>query len=474
VQTAIGKAPRARLRGRARDITKSEETTATSSASIRSTARPSQNLDRIYTSIEQYPELAQVLEQRVRATQEPFQLVELYGRLGQLTRSASRSRTSRSSRSSESSTSSILRTKRQSRPWSGCSPEGRMNDLKAVLTRELEGASARRKEADIRAKLAHLSSEQLGDVPLAVETWKRVLDLRGEDPEALSALADLYERTEQWAELCDVLERHYDIAPTTRRAWRCSSAAPSSTTPRLGRSDSAARRLRPRLDIDYANLTALYAVADIWRRRNDANELVAALHQTGGSRGSAAPAGEPRALYRELGRRTRTSSRRRSTRSTRAQLLEVDPRDFEGWPRSRSAARRGSLGRGHRRQDGPRRGLRDGDGSDPRVLEVAGIWDNQVGARTRATPAYEKILAIEPTHDQAFHRRSSSSTGRSEAQRAARSSSTRAPRGRETCTRRRRSCGRSRRSSRSSSRIAPQAFDALQTPSRWTSPTSRR
>ena len=42
--------------------------------------------------------------------------------------------------------------------------------------------------------------------------WKRVLDLRGEDPEALVALADLYEQESQWAELSDVLERHFDIA----------------------------------------------------------------------------------------------------------------------------------------------------------------------------------------------------------------------------------------------------------------------
>src|SRR4029077_5788431 len=85
-------------------------------------------------------------------------------------------------------------------------------DLKVVLERQLENATGDSQEADIRAKMAHVLADRLNDIPAATETWKRVLDLRGEDPEALGALANLYERIGQWAELCDVLERHYDIA----------------------------------------------------------------------------------------------------------------------------------------------------------------------------------------------------------------------------------------------------------------------
>src|SRR6185295_17933859 len=42
------------------------------------------NLDRIYSSTEQYPELAQTLEQRIKATTEPYELIELHNRLGQI------------------------------------------------------------------------------------------------------------------------------------------------------------------------------------------------------------------------------------------------------------------------------------------------------------------------------------------------------------------------------------------------------
>src|SRR5262249_54075750 len=40
------------------------------------------NLDRIYTSLEQWADLAQVLEQRVKASTEPHELVEFYARPG--------------------------------------------------------------------------------------------------------------------------------------------------------------------------------------------------------------------------------------------------------------------------------------------------------------------------------------------------------------------------------------------------------
>src|SRR6185437_888308 len=77
----------------------------------------------------------------------------------------------------------------------------------------LENSSGDSAEADIRAKMAYLYADRLNDIPNALETWKRVLELRGEDQEALAALANLYERMGQWAELCEILERHYDIAP---------------------------------------------------------------------------------------------------------------------------------------------------------------------------------------------------------------------------------------------------------------------
>ena len=132
-----------------------------------------------------------------------------------------------------------------------------------------------------------------------METWKRVLDLRGEDPEALGALADLYERMGQWAELCDVLERHYDIAPDDTSRVEVLLRRARLFTERLSRDDDALSDYNRVLDIDYANVQALYAISEIWRRRADPQEIVSSLHRTVDQAGSGLPAENLVALYRE-------------------------------------------------------------------------------------------------------------------------------------------------------------------------------
>src|SRR6185312_1449397 len=143
--------------------------------------------------------------------------------------------------------------------------------------------------------------------------WKRVLELRGEDQEALGALADLYERQQQWAELCDVLERHFDIA--------------SEDT---ARDDSALDDYNRVLDIDYANVQALYAISDIWRKRNDPQEIVTSLHQTVDRAAAALPAENLVAIFRELGTLYQSTLQQPyDAIDAWRRLLGVDPRDFE-------------------------------------------------------------------------------------------------------------------------------------------------
>ena len=91
---------------------------------------------------------------------------------------------------------------------------GSWQELNVVYERELENASGDVAEAEIRAKIATLAATRLNDPARAIDTWKLVLDLRGEDPEALGALANLYDSGQAWRELVDILERLFDNAQT--------------------------------------------------------------------------------------------------------------------------------------------------------------------------------------------------------------------------------------------------------------------
>ncbi|MGA7124127.1 MAG: tetratricopeptide repeat protein, partial [Polyangiaceae bacterium] len=288
------------------------------------------NLDRIYLSVDSWLDLAQVLEMRAAATSDAMELVEIHARLGEIyeTRLGNLPDAIRAycrifdelDKGHEGSIAALARIYEFQEAW---------QELDAVYQRELETASGDAAEADIRAKIARLAAERLGQPERAIQTWRVVLDLRGEDPEALHALADLYESLEQWAKLVDVLEREFDIAANDEDRVAVLTRRARVTSEKLGRDDSALEDYNRVLDIDYANLDALRAITHLRRRQGDPNELVASLHQLVDR---AAPLLEPAALkeiYRELGHTySEALQQPDDAADSWRKLLEVGP-DFE-------------------------------------------------------------------------------------------------------------------------------------------------
>ncbi len=66
-----------------------------------------------------------------------------------------------------------------------------------------------------------------------------VLDLRGEDVEALAALGNLYESLGQWAKLVDVLERQFDIADRDETRVAILMRRARTLNDKLGRGEAA-------------------------------------------------------------------------------------------------------------------------------------------------------------------------------------------------------------------------------------------
>lgn len=75
-----------------------------------------------------------------------------------------------------------------------------------------------------------------------------------------------------------------------------------TTSEKLGRDDSALVDWNRVLDIDYANLAALRAVAEIRRRQQEPTELVTALHQLVDRGTALIDAEELKEVFRELGK----------------------------------------------------------------------------------------------------------------------------------------------------------------------------
>jgi tetratricopeptide (TPR) repeat protein len=362
------------------------------------------NLDRIYLSVESWKELAQVLEMRVGATAEAMELVELYARLGELyeTRLGDLPNAMRAyrrifdelDRGQEGAIAALARIYEHQEAW---------QELDAVYQRELENASGDSAEAEIRGRIARLAADKLGQRERAIETWRAVLDLRGEDPEALHALADLYESLSQWAKLVDVLEREFDIAASDDDRVSVLTRRARVTSEKLGRDDAALQDWNRVLDIDYANLGALRAIVDIRRRQGDPNELVTALHQLVDRAASLLESEALKEIYRELGKTYGTDLQQPyDAAESWRKLLEVGA-DFEAMD---------ALEALYKSEDNwtsviDVRMQRAAALAEPAdriaVLRgVAGLWRDRAGDPDGARVAYEKILEVDPTEEEAF------------------------------------------------------------------------
>ncbi|MEO6598472.1 MAG: hypothetical protein ABIQ16_01275, partial [Polyangiaceae bacterium] len=342
--------------------------------------------------------VAGVLEQRAVSSADDHERVELYARLGQVYEErlgqvpdavrAYRAIFDKLAPTNEDAIAALGRIYEQSEAYS---------ELDSVYRRELDNAVGDVQEAEIRAKMAHLSAERLGNVEGAIEGWKRVLDLRGEDPEALGALAGLYEQQSKWAELTDVLERHFDIAESDEERVNVLTRRARLFAEQLNRDDEALETWQRVLDIDFSNVAALRAIAHVWRTRQQPSELVSALHATIDRAAALLEAEELKGIYRELGK-TYGSVLTQPFDAAEAwrHLLEVDPTDFEAMAELEVIYRSEErwvevIGVKMQRAEA----LQEPSERVRELLEVTELWKKEVNDYDQATPAFEQILGID-------------------------------------------------------------------------------
>ncbi|HVW24349.1 MAG TPA: tetratricopeptide repeat protein [Polyangiaceae bacterium] len=140
----------------------------------------------------------------------------------------------------------------------------------------LEESSDVRKE--LEGRLGTLCETVLGDLDGAIQAWKARLEETPGDPAALAALDRLYERTEKYRELVQILESRRDRAdsPAERREFMRRAAGIFSD--KLAARSDAIDTWRAILDEFGANVEALvaletlYAAAERWQDLADAHE----------------------------------------------------------------------------------------------------------------------------------------------------------------------------------------------------------
>ena len=236
-------------------------------------------LDRIYDQTGMFQELAEILKRRITVTDSTEDLVELQLRLGYTFENPLEDLDSavtvynqvleNDSRNAQA-LESLEKTYFRREQWA---------ELVDVYEKMIDIAPGDSGVADCYARMAKISSDALDDAQRAQDLWNRVLDLRGEDPVALWALADLYEAAQEWRDLVEVLQRQVHITEEPQDQVRLYQRLGRIWGEKLSRDRNALESWQKVLEIDPGNLPTLYAIADIYRNTQAWEELVETLHR---------------------------------------------------------------------------------------------------------------------------------------------------------------------------------------------------
>ena len=236
-------------------------------------------LDRIYTQASMPAELAEIIKRRIGITDGTEELIELHLRLGATYHMA----LSEPENAISAYNDALDLDSRQARALDALEvlyfQTHQWQALYDTYEKMIDIGPGDEWMADCYARMAKIASDALADPQRAGDLWNRVLDMRGEDPVALWALADLYEAAGEWRELVEVLQRQVNITHEPHAQVRLYKRLGRIWGEKLERERNALENWQRVLEIDASDLTALYAIAKIYRDTQAWEELVETLHR---------------------------------------------------------------------------------------------------------------------------------------------------------------------------------------------------
>lgn len=364
-------------------------------------------LDRIYTEHGASEALQEILARRAAATEDPRDLVDLHFRraqvlendLGRIDEAVGVYTKILDSLDAEheSSIRALANIYVEKQDWPS---------LFATFDRELKVALGDTGRADVLAKQARVAEEHLHDDGRAVQIWKEVLELRGEDPEALNALGDLHAKGERWTDLVDILDREAAIVPDDESRVRIFSDLGRVWYAKLRNERNAVDNWQRVLDIDPTNTTALFALAEIHRAGGHTQDLVDTLHRVIDVGAATLDDGTLETVYMQLGELyERTLQQPMDAVDAYNRALDLNPRNFTAMDalegiHSVESQWVDKIQVMERRVDG----LDDAQQKITVLLAIAQTWAEKQEEPDRGTSAYERILGLDPRHEFAFHR----------------------------------------------------------------------
>ncbi|MBL0214683.1 MAG: tetratricopeptide repeat protein [Myxococcales bacterium] len=360
------------------------------------------SLDRLYLGAGMYEDLAEILRRRIEVVQDTDEQLELYFRRGAIFSDAlgdldqalacytsvldQESRNRRALEAIES-----IHFRREAWP-----------KLFETYEKLIDVAEADAEMADVYARMARIASEALQNEDKAIELWQRVLDIRGEDMQALQALAELCTRRERWEELVEILERQVAVAQADQEQIRLYKHLGRIWEDKLQRERNALDAWLAADRIDGNDLETLRALAHLYRSTQAWDELSQTLRRIieVGQMTDAINESETIELYAQLGQlEGDVLGRVDDAVAAWRHVIAIDPSDFRAL-----AALEGLFTREGRWEEAidvlEKRALVLDDEVQRRenLLQAASTWEEKVEDLTKAAQVYERVRASDPSN----------------------------------------------------------------------------
>ncbi len=362
-------------------------------------------LDRIYVDNGAAEALQEILQKRIDATEDARDKVELSFRRAQALEN-DLGRTDEATRvylgildgldaEHEPSITALENIYTEQQDWA---------NLDKTFDRELAVALGDAGRADVLAKKARLTESYLKNEPKAAEIWGQVLELRGEDQEALNALGDLYARAGRFEDLVAILDREAAISDDDEMRAAIFADLGRVWYGKLGNPRNAIDNWQRVLDIDPTHTGALFALIEIHRTAGEVQELVDCLHRVIEVGAATLDDATIETCYMELGALYEgTLEQPADAIDAYTKALDVNPGNFAAMDAlerlyAANADWEAQIEIFERRAEA----LDDPEAKVQTLLTIAKTWADPAEQPDRGTSAYQRVLTIQPTHVEAF------------------------------------------------------------------------
>jgi tetratricopeptide (TPR) repeat protein len=286
--------------------------------------------------------------------------------------------------------------------------------LEQTLEYHAAASSSPAERAKLLKRLARIASER-DDQLAALERWEQTLRASPSDPDALTALAALYERAERWPELAQILERLDGGRPlpapgTPDAAVRAVDLEQYATVldRKLGDGARAIRAWHRVLELTPRNRTALDALARLYRAASKWRELADVLGvqiavfsdriaPDDGDRATAAAIDRAALLEDKLG------APGEAIKVLDHLIRELNPNHLEAHTALRRLYEaRGDFDAAVRVAEREMYLAPEPHRKIARGLEIGLICRDRLANPTRALQAFKRVLELEPNQDEAL------------------------------------------------------------------------